>query len=617
MPKWGLTDEQLDSTPWGLDREMLLASKTITNSVEGDVYLTRIEQLAVDSPPIQRLRRVAQLGNSHLVYPDATHRRFSHVLGALRVSQDLLDAIFDHHNRPHAQDDLFLEWRRTKTPDEFAKAAAEVTVLVRLGALLHDLCHIPFGHTVEDDLGLLQRHDANNDRFEHYWRQMDAAFKSAVSPELQNELRRLILSKEVANGFESKYPFAEDLVGNTICADLLDYLERDHQALGLPIGLGHRFIEGMYVTRSDHPDQSSRAVVQIAQHGHHRADVESELLKSLRYRYEESERVLVHHAKLAADAMLGKLISMWRDALWTEEVKSLFGEPPAAGLRDVDELRDWVEAKSAEELVTALPSVGGHGTPHSALIAEIDGRVEAAIEEGVRWLGDDGLLERLLSESQTLSANDGRRKAMAELAGGVLNRKLFKLAGRSRHGERQRAEAQRIWDRYGSHDERRRLEVEVAEYIGLEDKWHIVLWIPHPDMKLKIAEVLVGGLQNDTVDSLHNHSNHCKDIYDSHADLWAVSVFVHPALKASDLKRDVALAFLRERLRIDGWENGPEADKESIAVEHFALEHDLGQTTKQRLLIGTRGLTSKPQSLNNLIEQMQALQRAGLGSTPS
>ena len=50
----------------------------------------------------------------------------------------------------------------------------------------------------------------------------------------------------------------------------------------------------------------------------------TELLKHLRYRYELSERALVHHAKLAADAMLGKAIAMWRDALWVEAALSKY-----------------------------------------------------------------------------------------------------------------------------------------------------------------------------------------------------------------------------------------------------------------------------------------------------
>ena len=87
VPKWGLTKTQIRSEPWGLPSGLLVPDKTITNSVEGDVYLTRVERLVVDSPPMQRLRRVRQLGNTAEIYPDATHTRFSHALGALRCAR--------------------------------------------------------------------------------------------------------------------------------------------------------------------------------------------------------------------------------------------------------------------------------------------------------------------------------------------------------------------------------------------------------------------------------------------------------------------------------------------------------------------------------------------------
>jgi HD superfamily phosphohydrolase len=51
---------------------------------------------------------------------------------------------------------LFGQWEAD--PDEYAFKVAEATVLARLGALLHDMCHISFGHSIEDDLGILEAH---------------------------------------------------------------------------------------------------------------------------------------------------------------------------------------------------------------------------------------------------------------------------------------------------------------------------------------------------------------------------------------------------------------------------------------------------------------------------
>src|SRR5204862_3836 len=54
------------------------------------------EALAVvDTPAVQRLRYVRQLGHAFLVYPGATHTRFEHALGAYHLARRVLDALED------------------------------------------------------------------------------------------------------------------------------------------------------------------------------------------------------------------------------------------------------------------------------------------------------------------------------------------------------------------------------------------------------------------------------------------------------------------------------------------------------------------------------------------
>jgi len=321
MPNWGLTEKQRSTQPWELPEVLLAPCKTITDPVHGDVYLNKLESLLVDSPPMQRLRRVRQLGMTHLVYPGATHSRFSHALGTLRAAQDLLDAVWNSPMNPQAKDlegNLMEEW--ANVGEDFLNAQfARATVLARLGALLHDLCHVPLGHTIEDDLKVLTSHDANEARFATLWQAMDKTARTAIenAPELFDELRVLIISKdEYAKNFNSQYPFVSDIVGNTICGDLIDYIRRDHRNTGLPLALGNRFMDSFFVVPSSHPLFAKRMVISIERDGRLRSDIVSELVKYLRYRYELTERVLAHHAKTAADAMLGKLLELWYDDLW-------------------------------------------------------------------------------------------------------------------------------------------------------------------------------------------------------------------------------------------------------------------------------------------------------------
>jgi hypothetical protein len=77
VPKWGLTKTQRGLSPWGIDPDLLRPSKAITDPVHDVIYLNYLERLVLDSTPMQRLRRIYQLGTTHEVYPGATHTRSS------------------------------------------------------------------------------------------------------------------------------------------------------------------------------------------------------------------------------------------------------------------------------------------------------------------------------------------------------------------------------------------------------------------------------------------------------------------------------------------------------------------------------------------------------------
>jgi dGTP triphosphohydrolase len=53
--------------------------------------------------------------------------------------------------------------------DEERRITRKEETLCRLYGLLHDVPHVPFGHTIEDELGILERHDKNKERIEHFF----------------------------------------------------------------------------------------------------------------------------------------------------------------------------------------------------------------------------------------------------------------------------------------------------------------------------------------------------------------------------------------------------------------------------------------------------------------
>lgn len=534
MPKWGLDEAQIDSNPWGIPAEWLKPLKTVTDPVHGDIYINTLEGRFLDSPPLQRLRRVRQLGTSHLVYPGATHSRFSHAIGAIRAAQNLLDAVVDNRNGPRAHaPDFFTVW----TPDEWSRKLAEVTVLARLGALLHDMAHVPYGHTVEDDLKILTSHDHNEERFATLWSQLPDDLREMLDGTEETfrlDLLRLILSKDAEGDAyttgDMRYPFVADIVGNTICADLLDYLVRDHLFTGLPVAFGDRFADDFFVSSDADVFFPGRMVVRITRDGHDRADIVTELLKYLRYRYELSERVLTHHAKLAADAMIGKLLEMWRDETFVEFAQDRFPNLVRRHRRDIDALREAVRRTNP------------------AAEKRLNDRVQRRLEEQFLRSGDDGLLEWIRDWAEGARRTDGRRAAVGNLATDVLNRHLFKPIGRA-HGEYERGLAEELHERFGSPERRRSLEEAAATFAGMKERWQVVIWLPAPKMRLKVAEVLVE--RDGQISPLDKVGNkRAEEIYASHKDLWAISVFAHSTVADDSQQVEALLAFLGREMGI-------------------------------------------------------------------
>jgi hypothetical protein len=68
-------------------------AKEVNDAVWGTIALSPLEVLILDSPLLQRLRYIRQIGVSHWVYPCAGHSRFEHTLGVLHQTQQLIEAI--------------------------------------------------------------------------------------------------------------------------------------------------------------------------------------------------------------------------------------------------------------------------------------------------------------------------------------------------------------------------------------------------------------------------------------------------------------------------------------------------------------------------------------------
>ena len=114
--------------------------RIIQDPIHGTIALTSTECRVIDHPIVQRLRTIRQLGNASLVFPSATHSRFSHALGVMHQAGELFLALARSLGKDHS--------RRMQSP-RVRKAMAQVHQRVRLAGLLHDVGHGPFSHHFE------------------------------------------------------------------------------------------------------------------------------------------------------------------------------------------------------------------------------------------------------------------------------------------------------------------------------------------------------------------------------------------------------------------------------------------------------------------------------------
>lgn len=269
----------------------------VRDPVHGDIYLTHEELALLDTREMQRLRGIKQLGSADLVFPGARHSRFEHSIGTVHLSQAIVDAV----NRAAGD-----------APREQLAIAPEEARVIRIAALLHDITHIPFGHHVEDQAGLLHRHDTPY-RFERML---------GSSTEVGAKLAELGLARDVLAvlsptdaGGARVPPYWRQINSDTICSDILDYLQRDAYFTGLKIGIDPRLISHFKVDRA-----SGNLYIDLAKHSLLREDILSEIVRMLEARYYFSERVYYHHAKVAAGALIARAVELaLREGVVSEE----------------------------------------------------------------------------------------------------------------------------------------------------------------------------------------------------------------------------------------------------------------------------------------------------------
>ncbi len=170
----------------------------------------------IEHPYFQRLRRIKQLGLTHLVYPGALHTRFHHVLGAMHLMDK---AVANIRRKGH------------EITEEEEKA-------VLLAILLHDIGHGPFSHALEHDI---VRNVSHEEISCYFIERLSAEFNGALDLALRI--------------FKNDYPkkFLYQLVSSQLDMDRMDYLNRDSFYTGVSEGKigSSRIIEMLNVVNGE------------------------------------------------------------------------------------------------------------------------------------------------------------------------------------------------------------------------------------------------------------------------------------------------------------------------------------------------------------------------------
>ncbi|SNR30870.1 HD domain-containing protein [Halorubrum vacuolatum] len=187
---------------------------TIKDTVHDHIEIDGVAADLLDTPTVQRLRGVSQLGTVQLVYPSANHTRFEHSVGV-------------YHLASRALEHLGIDGRNADR--------------IEAAAILHDVGHGPFSHNLE---ALTHR------RTGKYHDDVEELLASGSVGEVLRD--HDLDPRRIADIVAGEAPYA-GLVSGELDVDRMDYLVRDAYHTGVPYGTidTERFVRELTFTDDD------------------------------------------------------------------------------------------------------------------------------------------------------------------------------------------------------------------------------------------------------------------------------------------------------------------------------------------------------------------------------
>ncbi len=264
----------------------------IRDSIHNNIPFTDAEKNIINSPVLQRLRRIQQMPFTQYIFPGASHTRFEHSLGAMHLAGQLYTSLIMNQGQilsslkkiynqsPAPIQEAFQ--RREKTEGSllqteeglcFLSKSVYLAQCVRFAALLHDCGHPPLSHSGERFLPSWQEFQKNISTLSlPKWLQQALEAKAekaspeklvthetytlmAVNSLFSQESNNLLLSPQMGQDIcailDNKIPpscgsdleisqmqnLLHDIISGEIDVDRMDYLIRDSKECGVVYGI--------------------------------------------------------------------------------------------------------------------------------------------------------------------------------------------------------------------------------------------------------------------------------------------------------------------------------------------------------------------------------------------
>ncbi len=190
------------------------------------------EKDVIDSPWLQRLRRIYQLQSARWVYPAAEHTRFQHSLGTMHVAGEFARSLY-----PSLRE-IFADVPSERFLEE----------LLRLAGLLHDVGHGPYGHFFDDHFldGFGVTHEDLGGRIivrklgriiKNIRRSPNGPFAAGEVLDPRYVSYLIKMPGDDAAGFPPWLAFLRQLFSGVYTVDNLDYVQRDAFMTGVSLDM--------------------------------------------------------------------------------------------------------------------------------------------------------------------------------------------------------------------------------------------------------------------------------------------------------------------------------------------------------------------------------------------